>query len=82
MSDILDYIAEFFGLMGVGVAEITVVFVAVIVALLVLMLLSAFRLKRLLRQYADQSAAQNAALLDEFRMITLALREEANTKEQ
>ena len=45
------------------------------------LILSIFGLKRLLRQFTDQSAAQNAALLDEFRMITLALHEEAKRSE-
>lgn len=82
MSDILDYIAEFLGpVMGVGVAEITVIVVAVIIVLLVLMLFALFGLKRLLRQFAAESAAQNEALLEEFRKITLALHEEAERSE-
>ena len=82
MSEILDYIAELFGsVMGVGIAEITVIFGAVIIALLVLMLLSASGHKRLLRRLADETAGQNYALLEEFRKITLALHEEAMRSE-
>ncbi len=82
MSDLLDAITEFLGpMIGVGVGEITVILVAVIAVLLVLMLFAVSRLKRILRQFADQSAAQNAALLEEFRMITLALDEEAKRSE-
>ncbi len=82
MSDLLDSIDELLGpMMGVGVGEITVIIFAVIMVLLVLMLFAVSRLKRILRQFADQSAAQNAALLEEFRMITLALDEEAKRSE-
>ncbi len=82
MSDLLEYIAEFPGpMMGVGVAEITVIAVAVIIVLLVLMLFALFGLKRLLRKFAAESAAQNEALLEEFRKITLALHEEAKRSE-
>ena len=78
MSDLPDSMTEFLGpMMGVGVGEITVIIFAVIMVLLVLMLFAVSRLKRILHQFADQSAAQNAALLEEFRMITLALDEEA-----
>ena len=76
MSDLPDSMTEFLGPMT-GVGGITVIILAVILALLVLMLFAVSRLKRILRQFADQSAAQNAALLEEFRMITLALDEEA-----
>ena len=78
MSDSLDSMTEFLGpMIGVGVGEITVIIFAVIMVLLVLMLFADSRLKRILRQFADQSVAQNAALLEEFRMIALALDEEA-----
>ena len=80
MSDLPDSMTEFLGPMT-GVGGITVIILAVIFALLVLMLFAVSRLKRILRQFADQSAAQNAALLEEFRMITLALDEEAKRSE-
>ncbi len=82
ISVILDNIAEFLGpMMGVGVAEITVIVVAVIIVLWVLMLFAVFGLKPLLRQLAEEPAARDEALLEEFRKITLALHEDAKRSE-
>ncbi len=82
MSEILDIIAELFGpMLGVGVAEITVMVIAVIIVLWVWMLFAVLGLKRLLRRLGDESAARDEALLEEFRKITLALREEAKRSE-